>query len=390
MDKMIERWDQLDRYELQGLMSRLARQGTVFGKIFNVMKEGIILLNADGTVSFANPAAEDLLHLNLKDMIGQNIAQNILDGVWTRGVEQGFVSQEIELNYPETKLLHLYMISLTSDEDIPGASEHSQAQNDDGYVLIVRDITTQQKETEEHIESERLNSLTLLAAGVAHEIGNPLNSLGLHLQLIERKLQKIDDEKVKSCEDLLTTARGELNRLDIILKQFLHAIRPTPPQLSPHHLNELLRETAFLLTPEIEQRGIALRYDLEANLPSVNIDSAQIKQVFYNLIRNAYQAIPSEQNGVVSLKTYATDTHVHAVIGDTGSGISPEMMGVLFEPYKTTKSEGNGLGLFIVRRILHDHGGSLRIESEPGKGTRMTVILPRKEREVKLLTRKDS
>lgn len=376
VDKMIARWDSLDHHELQSLFLRLVEQKGVFQQVFEAMREGVVLFDTDGRVTYANRAAGGIFGMESKDMQGEGFSKSVFGIAWGDITQRiGPVTQDMEISYPERRLLNFYLMPLESGnlEILPV-----------GYVLIVRDITDQQQQTNEQIESEKLNALTLLAAGVAHEIGNPLNSLGLHLQLLERKLRKLPQSESEECLNYVKVANAEMKRLDIILKQFLHAIRPTRPQREPCNLNELIAETLDLLAPELSERNIMVISNYEKDLPSLELDQVQIKQVFYNLIKNAYQAIPSN-GGSIALRTFMTDADVCATVEDTGTGISPEMMGILFEPFQTTKSSGNGLGLLIVRRILREHGGSLRIESEKGMGTRMTVQLPRGERPVRLL-----
>jgi signal transduction histidine kinase len=248
----------------------------------------------------------------------------------------------------------------------------------------VRDLTSSRAEAEETLESERLNALTLLAAGVAHEIGNPLNSLDIHLQLLGRKLRKLPPGERKPLEEHLATARGEIQRLDGILKQFLHAVRPTLPRRERQDLHAVLHETLRLLEPELETRKIRVELDLAQGMPQAEIDGGQFQQVFYNLLRNAYQALSGE-SGRIAIRSRFNDYEYVISIEDNGSGISPEHMGAIFEPYRTTKSSGSGLGLLIVRRIIREHGGEISIESEEDRGTRVIIHLPRAERTVRLL-----
>ncbi len=135
------------------------------------------------------------------------------------------------------------------------------------------------KKNAENIEAERLNALTLLAAGVAHEIGNPLNSIGLHLQLLARKAKQLPPKYRTDMEELLKTAESETTRLDVILKQFLQAIRPTSPIREPYNIETILMEVLKLLEPEIQQRGIQINTDLQPSLPILSLDPVQIKQV---------------------------------------------------------------------------------------------------------------
>jgi signal transduction histidine kinase len=285
------------------------------------------------------------------------------------------ISRDLEVFYPENRFLNFYLAPI-DDEESPGEVL--------GYVMLVRDLTRTRAEAAITLESERVNALTLLAAGVAHEIGNPLNSLDIHLQLLGRKLRKLPSGERKPLEDHLSTARSEIQRLDTILKQFLHAVRPTVPRRERQDLHALLHETLRLLEPELESRKISVALDLAESLPPATLDAGQFQQVFYNLIRNAYQALHGE-NGQITLRTRFNDYEYIISIEDNGTGISPEHMGAIFEPYLTTKSSGSGLGLLIVRRIVREHGGEIAIESEESQGTRVIIHLPRAERAVRLL-----
>lgn len=380
VEKMIERWESLSSHELQSLLLKLVEQRGVFKQVFEAMKEGIILFDNNGKVTFANQAACGIFGLDCKDMMGDGFSKSVF-GLGLGDVSRRIVpvAQEVEITYPEHKYLYFYFLPLRG-EDGELEEEISPA----GYALIVRDITHEQERTEEQIETEKMNALTLLAAGVAHEIGNPLNSLGLHLQLLDRKLQRIPGSEAQSCKSYLEVAQSELKRLDVILKQFLSAIRPQRLQREMSSLNEVIEQTAELLRLEVEDRNIEVVFDLEPNLPKLMLDTGQFKQVFYNLIKNAYQAIPAG-GGRITISSYMTDMDICASVTDTGTGMSPEMMGTLFEPFRTSKESGTGLGLLIARRIVRDHGGSLRVMSEEGEGTNITIQIPRSERQVRLL-----
>jgi two-component system, sporulation sensor kinase E len=250
--------------------------------------------------------------------------------------------------------------------------------------MLVRDVTRSRQEAEKEMESEKLNALTLLAAGVAHEIGNPLNSLSLHLQLLERRIRDLPKDDQKPLTDHLGTARTEIGRLDTILKQFLQAMRPTNPEREATELHKILEESLLALSPELESREIPVKLDFALDLPSLDLDPTQIKQALYNVIRNAYQAV-DQGEGEIFIQTHVTDYEVRLSISDNGSGISPEAMGAMFEPFKTTKVEGTGLGMLIVRRILREHGGELEVESEESVGTKVTLCFPRTDKRVRLL-----
>ena len=200
---------------------------------------------------------------------------------------------------------------------------------------------------------------------------------------MDRKLRKLEAGERKPLEEHLQTARDEIGRLDSILKQFLQAVRPSTPQRESGNLNTILHDSLKLLQPELESRGIAVELKLEENLPLLELDPGQFQQVFYNLLRNAYQALSDD--GRITLSSRSTDYEVELSIQDNGTGISPEHMGAIFEPYRTTKSSGSGLGLLIVRRIVREHGGEISIESEEGEGTRVTIHLPRQQKNLRFL-----
>lgn len=376
LEKLVERLDRVERGEVQQIVKRLIREKGFLEKVFEALQEGVILLDPKGVIEFVNQAACRFFGLDATRATGELISSQVRGLDWPKLMRPGkVVSRDLEVYYPENRYLNFYL-SPVDDEAHAGATL--------GYVMLVRDLTRTRAEAEQTLESERLNALTLLAAGVAHEIGNPLNSLDIHLQLMERKLRKLPAGDRKGLEDHLGTARDEIGRLDSILKQFLHAVRPSTPQRERSQLHTILHDALKLLQPELESRAISVELQLDEDLPQLSLDPCQFQQVFYNLLRNAYQALTGE-DGRILIRSRHTDYEVELSIEDNGTGISPEHMGAIFEPYRTTKSSGTGLGLLIVRRIVREHGGEISIESEEGEGTRVTIHLPRDEKAVRLL-----
>jgi len=376
LEKLVARLDRVEPGEVQQIVTRLIHEKGFLEKVFEALQEGVIVLDPQGRIGFVNSAASGFFGLDPEKAEGQPLASQVRGLDWeTLGRPGRTISRDLEVFYPENRFLNFYLAP------IDGGSETAETL---GYVMLVRDLTSSRAEAEETLESERLNALTLLAAGVAHEIGNPLNSLDIHLQLLGRKLRKLPPGERKPLEEHLATARGEIQRLDGILKQFLHAVRPTLPRRERQDLHAVLHETLRLMEPELESRKIRVELDLAEGMPQAEIDGGQFQQVFYNLLRNAYQALPAN-NGRIAIRSRFNDYEYVITIDDNGSGISPEHMGAIFEPYRTTKSSGSGLGLLIVRRIIREHGGEIAIESEESRGTRVIIHLPRTERTVRLL-----
>ena len=373
VEKLITRLGHLDNSELQAFLLKLSEQKGFFQQVFEALQEGVILLDTSGKIVYVNQSASKLLNKRASDIVSDDLG--ILFGggkAWgeiTKG--GGAISLDTEIRYPEHLYLNIF-VSPFGEEKITG------------YLILVRNETDRYLKTEEILEAEQLNSLTLLSAGVAHEIGNPLNAISLHLQLLERKLNQLPGDKAESLRELVQTSRTEVTRLDAILRQFLHAIRPTKPNVEPLNLNATIEEIIQFLRPEIEERNIRINLDLASSMPVMDMDPVQIKQVFYNLIKNAYQAIPAS-GGSILIKTECNAYEVRIVVSDTGSGIPPEVMGCIYEPFLTTKSEGTGLGLLIVRRIVKDHGGNMTIASHPGEGTTIAMFFPRTDPAARLL-----
>src|SRR5207245_2426883 len=222
----------------------------------------------------------------------------------------------------------------------------------------------------------------------AHEIGNPLNSLHIHLQLMERKAQELDHSAKAELQQSIDVARSEVRRLDSIVTQFLRAIRPSQPRLHLENVNTIVEEAVRFFTPEIQDRDMVVEQELRADLPLLQLDRGQMKQAFYNVIKNSLEAI--KRHGILRIRTDLDDTHVIVSFVDTGGGMSAENLSRVFEPYFTTKPSGTGLGLLIVRRIVREHGGELSIESSEGKGLALTIRLPYIDRRVRMLEAGDS
>ena len=401
LDKVLGRIGRLDAEGLQTVVQRLARERSFLETLFNTIEDGVLVADEQGRVIYFNQAVTRLIGLQptAEDLQVADLLPEVDWGKISHADRAGgahVVRLEFEVHYPRPRFLRLYAAPL--DGDAIGSS---------GVALILHDATEARQKTFEAIESERVQALTLLAASVAHEIGNPLNALHIHLQLMEREVKKLkrdewrvtSDKKApsratrhlspdtvetaKKLEQYLAVAKGEIHRLDYIVTQFLGAIRPAPPQLRLASLNDVVEKTLELLRPEIENRGLTVNMKLARNLTATPVDATQLQQVLVNLVKNAAQAMTTA--GTLTLQTGETGDDVWVSVADTGGGIPEEQINRIFEPFYTTKKKGSGLGLMIVQRIVRAHNGRIEMESRVGCGTTFRIWLPLHERKPRLL-----
>lgn len=406
LDKILGRIDRLNAEGLQTALQRLARERSFLEMLFNAIEDGVIVVNPQGHILYSNQAATHLIGLP-EDLPEDQPVTRFLPGLnWDQlsrpdasGMRQ-VARHEFEVNYPRPRFLRLYAAPLEGGKGSPG------------MALILHDATEARQQTFEAIESERLQALTLLAASVAHEIGNPLNALNIHAQLMERELKKLrlilaggpetggafktairrarapkapaeTLQIISQMDQFLGVAKGEITRLDYIITQFLQAIRPTPMRLQVVSLNEVVHGALELLLPELENRGLLVSEKCDHTLPLAPLDPAQIKQVLVNLIKNAMQAM--NKGGELTVRTGHDADTVWFSVADTGGGMPQEIIKRLFEPFYTTKAKGTGLGLMIVQRIVREHRGRIEVESRVGLGTTFRVRLPLREPAPRLL-----
>ena len=392
LEKLIERLGRIGPEEVQNYFLRLAQEKGFLETVFNAIQEGIIVTDSKGRITYLNDAACELFGLEASDAIGRRLDERVRGLDWQSLTQSaGPISRDMEIFYPANRFINFYIVPLiiesrdsVAGDGVSGPRSASAATAEQvGHAMILRDITESRRSAQETIESERLNALTLLAAGVAHEIGNPLNSLHIHLQLMERKVRELDDNAKAELQDSIDVARSEIGRLDSIVTQFLRAIRPSRPQLHPENVNTIVEEAVRFFAPEIRDRDVVVEQELRSDLPLLQIDRDQMKQAFYNVIKNSLEAM--KRRGSLRIHTDMDDKHVLISFIDSGGGMSPEDLSRVFEPYFTTKPFGTGLGLLIVRRIVREHGGELSIESSQGQGLTLTIRLPYIEKRVRML-----
>ena len=246
--------------------------------------------------------------------------------------------------------------------------------------MILRDVTESRKRTLDALEQQTAQAVSMLAAGVAHEIGNPLNSLYLNLQLLEKPESLAPGEAAEMIRD----CKHEVERLDNILASFLAAIRPGKPKFEPVDLHQLVLETLTFMHRELDSRRITVDCQWpEDLLPRISGDPQQLKQAFFNIIKNALQAMTA--GGSLLIAARREDDVLHLSFTDRGSGMTKEQLGDMFTPFKTSKATGNGLGMMIIQRVCREHGAEFGVNSKPEEGTTVSIRFPLGGRRIRVL-----
>lgn len=377
LDKVLGRIDDLDTQNLTILVQRLAQERQLLETVFNAIGEGILVTDEAGTIEYANHAASKMIGLR-DDAIGKATLWRLVPEL--AGSFQGVgesrqrdsMTCELSLEYPKPRDIRLHV------------SAFEDPRQERRLAVILNDVTVEKRSTERIIESEKVSSITMLAAGVAHELGNPLNSINIHLQLIARKLKQLETQSnTESLENSVSVCQGEVQRLEEIIHNFLHAIRPQHGKMVEVSLSSALDEVLEVLSGELSNRGISIENTVPADLPAVLGDTNQIKQVFFNVLKNATEAM--QGGGQVIIVARTKDDACILEFKDNGEGIEAGDLAHIFEPYYSTKTKGAGLGMMIIHRILRDHGGSVQVHSTPGQGTTVALRFLRASKQVRLL-----
>ena len=375
LDRFSERFDDLDAGSRQAYILRLAREKGFLETVFNSIEEGVLVVDQHLRIRYFNRAAKRLL--GLPDDISRIRVSQLLRGVnWRQIIQEDeeewsrLARQEVEILYPEKRFIQLYLVPLPEDTQLAS--------------VILRDVTENRKRTLSELESSTVKAVSQLAAGVAHEIGNPLNSLYLNLQILEKTLGDLEGSSEKEeMGEMIRVCKSEVERLDSIIHGFLTEIRPAVPEFRPVDLRELIIEVLKFMRPEIEARKVDVKCNWSAILPPVQGDAKQLKQAFYNIIRNAVQAMSN--GGTLEIFGYADSENWIVEFSDSGSGVDPERLRSMFNAFETGRAGGNGIGTMVIERVCRTHGADFGIVSAPGRGLVFQVKFPLGKRRLRLL-----
>ena len=327
------------------------------------MSEAVIVIDDKNDIILFNKSAEKLFGKNAIEIIGNRL-QNLLDGILNflselKDETHQTIEKAIKIN-EDTKHLSFTLTTLND----PTTNERKR-------TIVIKDLTETRRLEEDAKRNEKLSAMGELASGVAHEIRNPINAIGMIAQRLNKEF--IPKENEKEYSDITHLLRNEVNRINKIITQFLSYAKPIEINLKPVEMNSFLNEVYKLFEPQAKQKSVSFILKEGDNF-NVNIDADLIKQAVLNIVGNAFDAV--NENGYVTINYYKLKKHFVIEVSDNGKGMNPEQQRKIFDLYYTTKKDGNGLGLSITQKIIAQHKGSITLDSALNKGTTFKIILP--------------
>ena len=369
----------LDAEQVRALVDELANENEILESSMHSMNAGVIVIDRNGVVSFANRAVKRIIPVAKHDPTDSHYTEVILEEeiikliIQSEEKQETIHDREIALDAPGgARIITCSILPLLLREEISGS------------LVYIRDIT-QRKLAEARLRrAESLASLTTMTAGMAHEIKNPLGSIGIHIQLMQKALKRDDDCEKDFFEKNLNIISEEVERLNGIVVDFLFAVRPMDVSLKDRCIECLINESLELVKPELAEEGVELELSIENDIPMLQIDDKLMKQAILNIIKNAINAMPG--GGHLAINLFRDGENVVLVIKDDGEGIEKEIQEKIFEPYFTTKDFGSGLGLTLVYKIIKEHDGEIQLKSKVGTGTSFIIKLPIPQKEKHLIS----
>ena len=368
LNRVASRINKIDRKNLEDYALSLAAQTHFLTTLLDQADEGIMVLNAKKEIQFINHRMTQLLDLqestSRKGNLSHAIADESLAFLIANAVDQKreLYDQQFEVLLPRPMILKVRIVFFSEPSGVTQT------------LLTISNLGHTELNIRERFKAENWETMLGLAAGIAHEIGNPLNSLAIHLKLLERTMEKLPLRERKDIEHSIRIMGDETKRLDGIVRNFLKAARRKPLHFELGDINELLSKSISLMRPELGEAKVRVREDLDKRVPRFLFDPERIQQVFINIVKNAIHAMP--KGGTIRTQTQAKGKLCYIHFHDSGVGIPEHAMHRIFDAYYTTKDEGSGLGLMIVYQIIREHGGRMEVTSKPNAGTTFTAILP--------------
>mgnify|MGYP003422889641 FL=1 len=349
---------------LKSVSNEYEKFKTLTSSVLENMSEAVIVLDKESNITLFNKSAEELFKVNSNDVLNfkiNSIAEGSLSFLANNPSSDFTPAFEKEIKlFGESKHLS-FSISQLDDPDT----------NQIKFTVVIKDLTDTKRLEDEAKKNEKLSAMGELASGVAHEIRNPINAIGMIAQRLNKEF--IPASGQTEYNDITQLLRTEVNRVNKIITQFLNYAKPIELNLKPVELKPYFEEVFHLFEDQAKQKAIKFILQKDDSL-NIKFDPDLIKQTLLNIIQNAFDAV--NDGGEVILQYYKSKKDFIIQISDNGIGISPEQQKKIFDLYFTTKKDGNGLGLSISQKIISQHNGSISVSSIVNNGTTIKIILP--------------
>lgn len=376
--RALQKTSRMNGDQIQSLLSLVTEEYELLDAVLDSLGTGVLVCDPFHILVQNNKAAMRILPLEYHDVQDRPVWACIRDRDIAEFVQETIENEETVIarefaieEFSGIRFLNLSVMPLVRSKRVRGT------------IITVEDITEKKGEEMRHRRLESLASLTNLAATVAHEIKNPLGSISIYVQLLRKSTVARGIEKDDPALKYLGVIDEEIDRLNRIVVDFLFAVRPVRIEPAPLDANELVASLSAFFGAECAAAGIAISTDLDPAAPRIWADERLLRQLFINLIKNAMAALPN--GGEISLKTRRDEDFVTVTVVDNGVGIPSDVLPKIFEPYFTTKIDGTGLGLTMAYKVVKEHGGDIRVQSEIGIGTTFSVKLPIMKRAQRML-----
>jgi len=374
--RALKKLDKLNAEQRRELLVSAVEEIDLYKNVLDSIDMGILVCDESNNLIMVNKCALRLVPMNYIE--GVKLRSAVTDEKIVNAFRDIILNRE-KVTDKEIDVMHLGRNRLLSVNIVPLVKDKRIT----GTLIYIEDITEKRKGEARLRRAENLASLTTLAAGVAHEIKNPLGSISIHLQLLQKNLAKKLQSSENDTDKYFNVIKEEVDRLNHIVVDFLFAVRPMNLELREENINKIISQIMEFVRIEMEQSNIMCLLELDENVPDILIDERYMKQALLNLIKNAQAAMPD--GGVFTISTKCADNEIRISVCDTGVGISNEDFSKIFEPYFTTREAGTGLGLTQVYKIIREHYGEITVDSEPETGTEFKITLPIPQKETRLI-----
>lgn len=402
VDRASEKLQKLSDEQLGRIFSSMHEETQVFDSIIQSIPLGLIIVDGGWRCRMINKAARRYLNFVSRRMPGR--ARN----------ESGARGEAAVWELISDSEVANFIKSCAQTQNTNTSKEFSVVSADDkarfitvsvlplvrqreisGMMIYIEDVSAKREQEILSWRMESLKSLTNLAASVAHEIKNPLGAISIHVQLLQKSIQRARESggalpDAEHTEHYIDVVNEEIENLNRIVMDFLFAARPVKASLTLSKPSDIISKATVFFAPDFEKSNIALSLNLKDEGTRLLIDEKLFREVLVNLFQNAKSAIASarREDGMVSVGAFVKGGQYVMTVADNGCGMTDEQCGAIFEPYYTTKADGTGLGLTTVYKIIKEFHGEISVTSKVGQGTVFTIQIPVPQSEVKLLESK--